>query len=114
MKLMKKAPELTISNVRGEQLEKGVTELKEEVSTLKEMFGKMYKLIQSRNKVEPKRKENENDNEKEDVMEKNEESTVRSKGRQGKFKCDKCEYETIKKATLDKHINTKHEQTGEK
>ena len=110
IKLMKKAPELTLSNVKGEKLEKGVTELKEEVSTLKQMFAKMYKLIQSRNKVEPEMKENENekDNEKEEVLEKNEESSERSKGRQGKFKCDKCEYETIKKATLDKHINTKH------
>ena len=34
---------------------------------------------------------------------------MRSKDMQDKFKCEMCEYETCKNATLNKHMNTKHE-----
>ena len=30
---------------------------------------------------------------------------------QDKFKCEMCEYETCKNATLNKHMNTKHGQS---
>ena len=36
---------------------------------------------------------------------------MRSKDMQDKFKCEMCEYETCKNATLNKHMNIKHRQS---
>ena len=94
-------------NTLKRMMEKKVCDLKGELSTLKEMFAKMYKLIQNR-KREPNVKRKENGNEKEEVPEKADESSYKCKEAQEKFKCDKCDYETNKKVTLKKHINTKH------
>ena len=79
--------------------------LKDEVSTLKQMTAEMYKLMQSRAKVEPEEKRNETINE--EVREKAED-----RSENGMLKCDKCEYETIKRINLNKHMNIKHGQTG--
>ena len=38
-----------------------------------------------------------------DVLKESEESSMRSKEMQDKFKCEMCEYETCKEATLNKH-----------
>ena len=87
-------------NEKEQKIEKEVSDLKDEVSTLKQMFAKMYKLIESRkaNKVEPDVKRKENENENEEVEE-------------SKIKCDRCEYKTTQRTTLRKHMNTKHGQT---
>ena len=86
-------------------MEKQVGELKDEMNEMKQMFGKLYKLFQSR---EAKRTENKTEKEKE-----NEEASEKDEGKSCKeakerFKCDMCEYETNKKVTLKKHMNTKH------
>ena len=100
-----------------EQLKKDVTDLKDEMSELKQMFAKMYKLLMSRtSKAEPEVKEKENQNKNFDknekqLLEESEKSSMRSKDMQDKFKCEMCEYETCKNATLNKHMNTKHGQS---
>ena len=53
-----------------------------------------------------KRNENTNENEGVTVTEKAKESSEKLKG--AKFNCEKCEYETNKRITLKKHMNTKH------
>ena len=41
--------------------------------------------------------------------ERNENKTkVRRRGEQSRFKCDMCVYETNRRVTLNKHMNTKH------
>ena len=88
-----------------EMMEKEVGDLKNELSTLKQMFAKLYTLMKA-NKVEAVEKINENTNENEGVTEKAKESSEKLKG--AKFNCEKCEYETNKRITLKKHMNTKH------
>ena len=56
-------------------------------------------------------KEKEYGKEKEEVPEKTDESSYNCKEAQAKLKCDKCDYESNKKLTLKKHINTRHGHT---
>ena len=95
---------------KEKRMEKEVCDLKVEVSTLKQMFAKLYTLFQN-NKNKPDVKRNENKSENDEVQETQKIAIEKSKGLEAKLKCDKCEYETNKRITLVKHKNTKHGQT---
>ena len=85
-----------VNNVK-QLMKEEVSVLKDELKTVKEMMSKMYRLFKSN-------KEKENENENESVTE----SCESRKAGQETFKCEQCEYETKKRITLKKHMNTKH------
>ena len=99
-------------------LKEDVRELKSNVSEVKRLIAYMNRKI---NAIEPLQEAKESNEkagmeehersekkkkETEVVVEENKSRVKDIKKRQQKFKCEKCNYETTKKITLKKHINT--------
>ena len=100
------------------ELKKNVAELTEGVKFLKRVMGKMINSIKSLEGgmvAEVRGKETKEDEK--DKKEKEKEANVKvkeAKKEEQKFKCEMCDYETKRKITLKKHVNTKHNGNDEK
>ena len=93
--------DLSVKDTKMEELEKEVAELKENVSKFKMLLFGMNNKIKS---LEPEVKVIESkETKKVKENEENMEQTVEQM-----FKCDKCEYRVKRRATFMKHVNTKH------
>ena len=92
-------------NIKVEELEKEMMELKDEVNKLKRILVMMNKKINELNIV-PDVKSDES----KDTNEKKKKANSEENEEHG-LKCDKCDYRAKRKITLKKHMNTKHNIT---
>ena len=91
---------------------KHVSELKKDVNDLKDIVGEIKRLIAYMNKkinaIVPLQDENTNEVKESNEKTKKKENCDETRKGDQKFKCEVCSYETKKRITLKKHVNTKH------